>query len=280
MNPPRCAVVGTGLIGGSIALALGAAAWDRSLAVRERARARGIRVTDTLDEALEGAEIVLVAVPARETGDVLRAAAAQVPGAVFTDVASWKRGVIEMSESLPPGIRYVAGHPMAGSTASGVEGADPRMFAGRPWLFVPTPRSDTASIEALGGCVRSFGAVPMVIDHARHDFVMIWISHLPLLASAGLARSVCRAVGSDVGLLAGPGLIDTTRLAGTPLSLSAELALSSPEDLADALETFSRELSKVAALLRNGDRAALESFLQDASSARADIARTVGKTAG
>ena len=280
MSPPRYAVVGTGLIGGSIALAFGAAAWDRSGAVRERARARGVRAAQTLDEALDGAEIVLVAVPARDTADVLRAAAARAPGAIFTDVASWKRGVAEIAESLPREIRYVAGHPMAGSTASGVDGADTRVFAGRPWLFVPTPRSDPASIEALGRCVRSIGAVPMVIDQARHDFVMTWISHLPLIASAGLARSVCRGVGPDVGLLAGPGLLDATRLAGTPLALATELGLSSPEDLAGALETFSRELSKVAALLRRGDRAAFESFLQDAASARADIARTAAKTGG
>jgi prephenate dehydrogenase len=278
VNPPRCAVVGTGLIGGSIALALGAAAWDRSGAVRERARARGVRAAETLEEALDGAEIVFVAVPARDTADVLRASAERVPGALFTDVASWKRGVVEMAEALPPGIRYIAGHPMAGSTASGVEGADPHMFAGRPWLLVPTPRSDPASIEALGRCVGSIGAVPLVIDQARHDFVMTWISHLPLIASAGLARAVCRAVGADVGLLAGPGLLDTTRLSGTPLGLATELALSSPDDLAEALEAFSRELSKVGALLRRGDRAALESFLQDAASARADIARTVVKT--
>ena len=145
MPPPRCAVVGTGLIGGSIALALGAKAWDRSGGVRDRARRRGVRASETLEEALEGAEIVVIAVSARETPDVLRAAAALAPGALFTDVASWKRGVVETAESLPPAIRYVAGHPMAGSTASGVEGADPALFTGRPWLVVPTPRSDAAS---------------------------------------------------------------------------------------------------------------------------------------
>jgi prephenate dehydrogenase len=273
---PRCAVVGTGLIGGSIALALGANAWDRSGSVRERARRRGVRASDTLEEALDGAEIVVIAVPARDTPDVLRAAAARAPGALFTDIASWKRGVVEMAESLPPGIRYVAGHPMAGSTASGVEGADPALFTGRPWLIVPTPRSDAASVETLSDCVRAIGAVPLVVDPARHDFVITWISHLPLIASAGLARSVCRAVGADVGLLAGPGLIDTTRLAGTPLPLATELSLSSPEDLAEALESLSHELSKVAALLRRGDRAALESFLQDAASACADIAALPG----
>ncbi len=274
--PPRSAVVGTGLIGGSIALALGAAAWDRSAGVRERARRRGVRASETLEEALHGAEIVVVAVSGRDTPDVLRAAAAHAPGALFTDIASWKHGVAEVAESLPPGIRYVAGHPMAGSTASGVEGADPGLFTGRPWLIVPTPRSDAASVETLSDCFRAIGAVPMVIDAARHDFVMTWISHLPLITSAGLARSVCRAVGADVGLLAGPGLIDTTRLAGTPLPLSTELSFASPEELAEALEALGHELSKVAALLRHGDRAALESFLQDAASARSDIAALRG----
>ena len=275
-SAPRCAVVGIGLIGGSIALALGAAAWDRSGAVRERARRRGIRAVETLDEALDGAEIVVIAVSGRDTPDVLGSAAARAPGALFTDVASWKRGVVEAAEKLPPGVRYVAGHPMAGSTASGVEGADPGLFSGRPWLLVPTPRSDPASVETLARCVRTIGAVPLAVDPARHDSAMTWISHLPLIASAGLARSVCRGAGPDVGLLAGPGLLDSTRLAGTPLPLATELSLSSPDALAEALESLSRELSKVAALLRRGDRAALESFLQDAAAARADIANLRG----
>jgi prephenate dehydrogenase len=267
----RCAVIGTGLIGGSIALALRATAWDRSAAARERARARGVTVAETLDAALEGAEVVFIALSARDTPEALHAACAIAPGAVFTDVASWKRRVREMAETLPPAVRYVSGHPMAGSTASDAAGSDPGLFAGRPWLLVPTGRTDPDSMETVAQCVREAGALPVVIDPERHDFAMTWISHLPLIASAGLARSVCRAVGTEAGSLAGPGLLDTTRLAGTPLPLATELSLSSPEDLAEALETLARELSRVAALLRRGDRAALESFLQDANSARADI---------
>ena len=273
---PRSAVIGTGLIGGSIALALRAPAWDRSASVRERARARGITVADSMEETMQGAAVVFVALSARETPEVLHAASAIAPGAVFTDAASWKRGVREMAETLPRGVRYVSGHPMAGSTASGVEGSDPALFAGRPWLLVPTSRTDAHSLELVARCVAEAGAIPVVIEPERHDFAMTWISHLPLIASACLARSVCRAVGAEVGSLAGPGLLDTTRLAGTPLPLGKELSLASPEDLAEALETLSRELSRVAALLRLGDRAALESFLQDANAARADIANAAG----
>ena len=273
---PRSAVIGTGLIGGSIALALRAPAWDRSASVRERARARGITVADSMEETMQGAAVVFVALSARETPEVLHAASGIAPGAVFTDAASWKRGVREMAETLPPGVRYVSGHPMAGSTASGVEGSDPALFAGRPWLLVPTSRTDAPSLDLVARSVAEAGAIPVVIEPERHDFAMTWISHLPLIASAGLARSVCRAVGAEVGSLAGPGLLDTTRLAGTPLPLGKELSLASPEELAEALETLSRELSRVAALLRLGDRAALESFLQDAAAARADIANAAG----
>lgn len=275
----RAAVVGIGLIGGSVALALGATAWDRSAAVRERARRRGIRTVDTIEEALEGAELVVIAVSGRDTPDLLRAASERSPGALFTDVASSKVAACEAAKSLPDGVRYVAGHPMAGSTASGVEGSDASLFAGRPWLLVPTARSDAASVDELSSRLREIGAIPAVLDAERHDAAMTWISHLPLIASAALARTVCRELGADVGLLAGPGLLDTTRLAGTPLPLATELSFSRPEDLAGALESLSRELSKVAALLRRDDRAAFESFLQDAASARADIALDSSKSA-
>ncbi len=265
------AVVGLGMIGGSAALALCAVGWDRDEAVRTSARRRGIPVADSLEEALEGAGLILVAVPTEHAGDVLRRAAALAPRALLTDAASLKVPSEETALSLPAGVRYVGGHPMAGGTGSGVEAASATLFENRPWLLVPTPRSDGEAIELLSARLREIGALPAVIDAKRHDAVMAWVSHLPLAVAAALARVARRGAGGAVATYAGPGLIDTTRLAETPLSLARELFLADPQRLAAAVEAMSDELAELAERLRAGNAAAVEAFLREASQSRADI---------
>jgi prephenate dehydrogenase len=269
----RFAVIGIGLIGGSAALAFRARAWDRDEDVRAKARGRGIDVAESLEHALDGAELVMAAVSTREAAGVLKWAAARAPRALFTDVASLKRPAAEIAAVLPAGVRYVAGHPMAGGPVPGVQGASATLFAGRPWLLVPTSRSDAASVETLAELVRTIGAIPTVVDAKRHDAVMAWISHLPIAAAAALARVAAREVGADIGAFAGPGLTDTTRLAGTRLPLALELWMSDPPRLAAAVEAVARELSELAGLLRQNDRAVIESFLTEAARARETIVR-------
>jgi prephenate dehydrogenase len=265
-------VIGLGLIGGSVALALNARGWDRSEGVREKARRRGIDVAASLEDALAGAELVVVAVPTRETNDVLAYAAALAPEALLTDVASLKMPARDAAATLPETARYVGGHPMASGAVGGIEGARPDLFRGRPWLLVPTPRSDAGAVETLERRIRELGAEPMIVDAERHDRAMTWISHLPLAVAAALARVVYREAGSDAAHFAGPGLLDTTRLAETPRNLAVELCFADPARLAAAVEDVSRELADLAALLKGEHRAGFESFLHDAAQARADIA--------
>lgn len=265
------AVVGLGLIGGSAALALCAVGWDRDETVRANARRRGITVADTLEEAVEGAGLVLVAVPTEHAGEALRQAAALAPRALFTDATSLKVHAAETARSLPENVRYVGGHPMAGGTGSGVEAATSTLFENRPWLLVPTPRSDAESIDLLSARLREIGAVPAVMGAEQHDAVMAWVSHLPLAAAASLARVARRGIGAAVASYAGPGLTDTTRLAGSPLPLALELSLSDPPRLASAVEAMADELSELAEALRAGDTAKVEAFFREAAHARADI---------
>ena len=128
----RAAVVGLGLIGGSVALGAGARGWDRDAAVRERARRRGIDAADSLAEAVAGAGLVVAAVPTSETAALLREIAALAPGAILTDCASLKTPVADAAGTLPVDTRFVAGHPMAGGRGRGVEGADRRNLPGSP----------------------------------------------------------------------------------------------------------------------------------------------------
>ncbi len=264
-------MVGLGLIGGSIALELGAPGWDEDRAAREAARRRGINSGASLEETVAGARLVFAAVSTAAVPEVLTRLAGLVPGAVLTDAASLKVPVLAAAAALPAGIRFVGGHPMAGSATSGIAGARKDLFAGRPWLLVPGARSDPESVALVRNQILRLRAIPISIEAEEHDAAMTWISHLPMAISGALARAVARELGERAGPLAGPGLTETTRLAGSRPELALELWLSDPPRLAAALRSISRDLANFAAQLENEDRAAIEAFLHEAARARKTI---------
>ncbi len=265
------AVIGLGLIGGSAALALRARAYDRDPKVRSRAREVGIRVTSTAAEAVRGAELVLIAVPTSENPAVLREVARLAPAALLTDIASIKRPWLGIESDLPDRIHYVSGHPMAGGATPGLDGARADLFVGRPWLIVPRRHSKSDDIRHLSEIVRRIGAIPIRVDAERHDELMAWASHLPLVVAAALARSVDEGGGDRVRDVAGPGLIDTTRLADTPLPLALELSLADPPFLADAIDKVVGELHAICEALRGGDSDRVRAFFEEARQARKRI---------
>jgi prephenate dehydrogenase len=267
----RVAVVGLGLIGGSLAQALRARGWDREPEVRRQARERGLDVAETLPEAVAGAGIVVTAVPTEETPALLITLSQAAPKAILTDTASLKRPLVQAAQSLRQAVRFVGGHPMAGSESSGIAAARPDLFRGRPWALVPTPRSDEEAIAACEELARAAGARPIRLDAVRHDRLMTWASHLPLSVAAALVRAATSASGNDLSQLAGPGYLDTTRVAGQPVALALELALADPDALAGAIEAVSRELASLSAALRREDLDALGRYFQEASEARRKV---------
>jgi prephenate dehydrogenase len=264
----RIAVVGLGLIGGSIALAARARAFDRDPDARARARDRGIDAAEGLAEAVADASIVVTAVPTAATPSLVREILALAPGTLVTDTASVKRPVVEAAGALPQGARFVGGHPMAGSRREGLEAADPALFAGRPWAVVPTPRSDPAGIDAVASFARSVGARPVVVEAVAHDRAMTWISHLPHSVAVALARAAASGAPGFLRELAGPGFLDTTRIAGRRSDLALELALADPEALARAIDAVGGELGALASALRRGDAKALAGLFREAAEAR------------
>ncbi len=262
------AVVGLGLIGGSAALALRARGYDRDAGTRSRARDCGIDAVESLAQAVRGAGVVLLAVSTGETPALLREAAAAAPDALITDAASLKRPIAAAAAELPASARFVAGHPMAGSLIPGLAGARADLFRNRPWLVVPTERSDVHSIAAVQDLVRGMGARPAVVDAERHDALMTWVSHLPLAVASALARAVASGADTELDRVAGPGLLDTTRVADTPASLALELALSDAEALAAAVDAVRTELDEIAKSLRRHDAAKLRADFEDATRAR------------
>ena len=267
----RVAVVGLGLIGGSVALAAAARAWDRDGAVRERARRRGLDVADSLEAAVAGADLVVTAVPTADTPELLREVSRLAPGAILTDCASLKRPIAAAAETLGASVRFVAGHPRAGGRGRGVEAADAGIFRERPWILVRTARSDPPSEAAVEAFVRSLGSRPVMLDADRHDRAMTWVSHLPLVVSAALVHAASPAGGPDLAALAGPGLLDTTRLAGQPTQLALELALAGPEALARAIDALSAVLTGLSTALQRGDTDALRAFFDEAAQIRRSL---------
>ena len=163
---------------------------------------------------------------------------------------------------------------MAGSTTGGPR-AD--LFRNRSWLVVPTERADARSVESVQELARRLGAHPLVVEADRHDALMTWVSHLPLATASALVRAVSAQAGAGLELFAGPGLLDTTRVAETPADLAMELSLADPEALAAAIDEVRRELEALASSLRTGDEKGLAEFFGKASEARRSLGTSIPK---
>jgi prephenate dehydrogenase len=157
---------------------------------------------------------------------------------------------------------------MAGARRRGIEAATPEIFRGRPWALVRTARSDDAAMAAVSELVVSVGARPVLLDADRHDRLMTWVSHLPHAVATTLARAAGAAAGEELAHLAGPGLLDTTRLAGQPVALALELALADPRALAAAIDAVGAELAKLSSALRAGDAEAVRAVFANAETIR------------
>lgn len=264
----RVAVVGLGLIGGSIALGLqgrhDVRGHDRDEPTREAARARGLAVAERIEDVFP-ADAVVVATPLAAVVPTLGALVPRADGAVLIEVGSLKAAVAAFAERAPAGARVVGLHPMAGSTASGIRSADPEIFRGRPFLVVTTARSDERAMAVAGDIARDLGGTVTVCSPAVHDRAVAAVSALPLATAIALARVAAAAVPMPLDAVAGPGLRDATRLASTPLDLALPL-LAAP-GLAEHLASLRSALADIEGAL--GDEQALRALLEGARPADA-----------
>jgi prephenate dehydrogenase/chorismate mutase/predicted amino acid-binding ACT domain protein len=265
------AVIGTGLVGTSVALAAGRAGigsvqgWDADEStLRESAGAGAIdRAAASLADAVAGADLVVVAVPVgallATTRDVLSAVSRD---ATVTDVGSTKRGLAAVEDA-----RFVPGHPIAGGHAGGPTRASADLFDAATWLLTPLPTTDPARLDLVEGFVTALGARVVRLGADDHDRLLALTSHLPHALANLLMRRV--AAGGEEALgFAGASLREMTRVAGANPTMWADIFVENGDLIAEALAEHRVELGDVERALRDGDRAFFEDWIASSAEAR------------
>ena len=278
---PRIAIVGLGLIGGSIAFAARRAwpsthvvAVDRERVLREALSRRAIDVAaDDLAE-VGTADLIVLAAPVRQNIVLLKRVAAHASTtAVITDVGGTKRTIIDAAAALPQSVTFVGGHPLGGGARGGFDFATAALFDRRPWIFTPRwmrsgpPRS--AKRRRLSAFVSGLGAHPTTMTAQEHDRLMSLISHLPQLAATALMEVVGRAATGSGLKMAGQGLVDTTRLASSPADVWRDICVTNADEIRAALDLLIERLSEMRADLERAE--VIDAVFNDAAHWRAEL---------
>ncbi len=270
----RVAIIGLGLLGGSLGLAIkradlpdveivGTARTSETMQRAKKAGAIDVAAT-TAAEAVDGASLIIAAVPIIAARAIFEEIAPVLsPGAVVTDVASTKSEVTRWAdELLPDTAHFVGGHPMAGKEAQGIDAADPELFRGKPWVIAPSARASERAVSTVVGLAQAVGAMPMFMDADEHDSYAAAISHLPLLISSALfSVAQSSAAWPELAQLASSGFRDTTRLASGSPEMAHDIMVSNRQNVLHWLDRYLQELSRFRAVIAEGDaKAVLEAF--------------------
>ena len=276
----RITIIGLGLIGGSLGLAMKAAALsgteivghDRARGAANKARKMGAidRAEHNLPRAVERAGMVIIATPVLAVREVMQQIAPDLPdGCVVTDTGSTKERIVEWAaELLPPSVSFVGGHPMAGKDTPGIDSAEAGLFRGRAYCLCPAVNAHEDAVRAVAGMVTLVGAEPLYMEPKEHDQYAAAVSHLPLLLSAALF-SLLRAspAWNDLAPMASSGFRDVTRLASGDPRMSHDIFLTNRDAAVHWLDRMVEELQRYRGLLQGDTEELLETF------ARAQIDR-------
>jgi prephenate dehydrogenase len=269
-------ILGTGLIGTSVGLALKKAGfagkivgWDTRVEETHIAFECGAltEVTNDPDNAAYESDVVLLATPVLGVLDWMeRLAPYLTVGQLVTDVGSTKREISDSGLRLYPqepsdaphqSARFLPGHPMAGKESGGAALAEATLFQNAMWLFTPAPGAKPSALETeWRAWVAKFGARTMDLDPTRHDEICAWVSHLPQMLSTSLAALLEETFGSDprsreeIAAIGGRALRETTRLGASPYSMWRDIALSNTEPIAQTLHALEQRLAHVRENLR------------------------------
>ncbi|HXX00544.1 MAG TPA: prephenate dehydrogenase [Candidatus Acidoferrales bacterium] len=252
-------IIGTGLIGGSLALALRRKKFagrivgcDRE-GTLERARMRGAIDDGTVNpgDAVRGSQLVVLATPVLAIVDLIERVGPALPAkALLTDVGSTKAAVVERAVKVfgkSAGKKFLAGHPMAGKELSGVDYADADLFQNAVWFLTPLPGQslNEGLFAEFAGWIDAIGARIAMLPPDEHDRLCAWISHVPQMISTALAAALVEEFGPEAPLLAAGGraLQEMTRISASPYSMWRDVAISNKKNLEDALSKVEQRLA-------------------------------------
>jgi prephenate dehydrogenase len=276
----RLAIIGLGLIGGSIGLALKQVNWRQAEIVgHARRREAGSlalklgavdKIESNLHETVKGADIVIIATPILTVKDIFSQIAPDLSGdSIVTDTASTKLHVMRWAEELlPPGIDFVGGHPMAGKEISGISAATADLFRNCMYCLTPAPRARSAAVRTVKEMVKKLGAIPLTIGAQEHDSLVAGVSHLPLLLSVALVSATTKNPSwQQMSRIAASGYRDLTRLASGNPEVNAHICLSNQAAIVSWIDVFSEELQRLRKLVADGSNE-IEKALALANEAR------------
>ena len=267
------AIVGLGLMGGSLAGALrgkcrGVIGVARRTDTIETALARGLidQGTTDLPANVCRADVVILATPVGtilslldEIGPILRA------GCLLMDLGSTKAQIVTKMAELPDHIQPLGGHPMCGREVSGLTAADPTLYQGHAFVLTPLPRTSKAALALGRALVEAVGAHPLALDPDRHDRLVAVISHLPYLLACALVGTAEAVASADPVLwdVATSGFRDTSRLSAAEVTMMVDILLTNREAVARALSSYEVQLRTLANLVESGDEESLHTMLTD-----------------
>jgi len=276
----RVAIIGLGLIGGSIGLALkqtNEPGWEIVGHVRHSEAASVAlkvgavdKVEMNLERAVREADLVIIATPVLTIKEILsRIADCLSPGCIVTDTASTKLEVMKWAEELlPPRVDFVGGHPMAGKETYGIQAVEAKLFQGSAYCLTPAKKTSPQAADKVANVVKKLGATPLFVDAQEHDNLVAGISHLPMLVSAALVSATSK--DSSWGMmskLAASGYRDLTRLASGNPEVNAHICLTNRQAIIHWIDEFSKELARYRQLVDVGNKD-LEEALAEANKAR------------
>jgi prephenate dehydrogenase len=273
-------IIGLGLIGGSIGLALRQGkelGWEivgysrrKETVIKALSSGAIERGVTNLKDAVKQAEFVLIATPVLTIKEIFSEIAPHLPsGCIVTDTASTKVQVMKWAkEMLPPTVDFIGGHPMAGKETYGIEAAEAELFRGCTYCLTSSKTASPKSIDTVTGMVKKLGAIPFLINAQEHDKLVAGISHLPMLLSAALVSLTTKNPSwSKMSKLASSGYHDLTRLASGSPEVNAHICLSNQEAILNWIDKFGQELERYRQLVAEENKR-LEQALTDANKAR------------
>ncbi len=276
----KVSILGMGLIGGSVGMAIRKKKLGKVIGVARRKESirKATRIgaidkgTTDIAEGVRNSDLVILAVPVSAISKIVKEAVPHLkPGCIITDVGSTKKGTVKkVDKFLPQNIFFVGSHPLAGSEKSGIEAARDTLFKNATCILTPGRRSSPVSISSIKNFWKALGMKVMIMSPEEHDSLLSLTSHLPHLAATSLVNLIADSSEKDkrITSLIASGFRDTTRIAGSSPLLWTDICMSNKSKIASSLKMYRGLLQKIEKYIRAGDSASLIKFLERARKVR------------